>query len=172
MTKKLESILGLPPMEVPEEIEAPAPVTKTRNELIEEATEIEADMNNSDKIDTALATVTDLHEHDLDMDEISKRAIRSYEDLIDLGLNVPDVHAGKVYEVAANMLKTAMDARNSKVDRKLKMIDLQLKKLKIDKDAGKKDEKESKSSVEFDRNDLIQQLLDQRNANNGKDNDK
>lgn len=172
MTKKLESILGLPPMDLPEEEDLTPVPQKTRNELLAEANDIAEDMSTSDKIDSALATVTDLHAHDVDMDDISKRAIRSYEDLIDLGLNVPDVHAGKVYEVAATMLKTAMDARNSKVDRKLKMIDLQLKKLKIDKDSGKKEAEASASSVEFDRNDLIQQLLDQRNANNGKDNDK
>jgi len=53
---------------------------------------------------------------------------------MDLGMNVESRYSGRVFEVAGSMLKTALDAKVAKMDKKLKMIDLQLKKQKLDKD--------------------------------------
>ena len=60
-----------------------------------------------------------------------------------------------MYEVAGQMLKTALDARDAKVQRKLKTIDLQLKKLKIEKDERDQD---GQSGQILDRNSLMKFL--------------
>ena len=57
---------------------------------------------------------------------------------MDLGMNVESRYSGSVFEVAGGMLKS-LDAQVAKMDKKLKMIELQLKKEKMDKD-GKSDE--------------------------------
>jgi hypothetical protein len=56
---------------------------------------------------------------------------------MDLGMNVDSRYSGRIFEVASNFLKNAIDAKSSKIDKKLKMVELQLKKMKLDKD-GKK----------------------------------
>ena len=155
MTKKLEEILDLPPIE--EVIEQP----KTKDELVEEAGEIINALDNSEKIDYALTSVTGLIEHDEEMDDIALKAITTYKELCDLGLNVPDLHVGKVYEVAAMMLRTAMEAKDAKVQKKLKMLDLQIKKYRIDKLESKGiKNSDDQTSPEFDRNELLQHIID------------
>jgi putative AlgH/UPF0301 family transcriptional regulator len=58
------------------------------------------------------------------------------------------------------MLRNAIDAKSSKIDKKLKMVELQLKKLKLDKD-GKDGGpiEESDGFVISDRNELMKKLL-------------
>ena len=53
---------------------------------------------------------------------------------MDLGMNVESRYSGRVFEVAGGMLKTSLDAKVAKMDKKLKMIELQLKKEKQDRD--------------------------------------
>ena len=62
--------------------------------------------------------------------------------------------------VASTMLKNAIDAKSSKIDKKLKMVELQLKKLKLDK-TGKLDPEpvESEGMIISDRNELMKKLL-------------
>lgn len=161
MTQSLEELLDLSPLE-PTKEETPDNHPVTREEVLaENITAINA-ISISEKVDSSLALVTGLDEHDSEMDDIASKALATYQDLLDLGLNVPDVHAGKIYEVAGSMLKTAMDARDAKVNKKLKIIELQLKKLRIDKMEQKSGAEESESSgAEFDRNELIQHMLSQ-----------
>lgn len=151
---KLEEILGIDihedtPGAVTSESSADVMPTEIKNEIYGEVTIAE-------KIEQSLTVVTDLDLHDKEMDDISQKAMETYHDLIALGSNISDAHAGKIYEVAGAMLKTAMEARDSKLNRKLKMIELQLKKHRIDKlDAAKPVEDEPNKGVEFDRNELL-----------------
>lgn len=160
MTKKLEELLDLPGIEESEII--PEETTMTKEEAFEEASEIMTAMSASEKLDVALTTVTGLLEHDKEMDDIATKALGSYSDLCSIGQNVPVMHTGKIYEVAATMLKTAMDAKDAKVNKKLKILDLQLKKMKIDLDINPDGNGESSSGggAEFDRNELLQHIVD------------
>ena len=72
-----------------------------------------------------------------------------------------DSHSGRVMEVAATMLKTALEARDAKVNRKLKTIDLQLKKLKLDKTAGDVGGG-ADDGMPYDRNTLLASLKELR----------
>jgi hypothetical protein len=80
---------------------------------------------------------------------------------MDLVINVDSRYSGRIFEVASTMLRNAIDAKGSKIDKKLKMVELQLKKLKIDK-TGKDDVgpvEESDGFVISDRNELMKKLL-------------
>lgn len=159
MTKPMEDFFNLPPSNMPEE-EEDLPL-RTKEELFQEAQQIYSSLTTAEKVDVALPTVTGLDTHDTEMDEIAKKAVDTFNDLIALGGNVPDMHAGKIYEVAGQMLKTALEAKNAKAERKLKMIELQLKKVRaeqIDIDQGNGDRKNS-SSGEFDRNELLKYIV-------------
>lgn len=159
MTKPMEDFFNLPPSDTPEE-EEDLPL-RTKEELFQEAQQIYSSLTTAEKVDVALPTVTGLDTHDTEMDEIAKKAVDTFNDLIALGGNVPDMHAGKIYEVAGQMLKTALEAKNAKAERKLKMIELQLKKVRaeqIDIDQGNGDKRNS-SGGEFDRNELLKYIV-------------
>jgi hypothetical protein len=118
------------------------------------------DIAEFDKIASALPQVQGLGElADTELNDIAQRALDAYEDLMDLGMNVEARYSGRVFEVAGNMLKTSLDAKVAKIDKKLKMVELQLKKEKLDKednnDSGMID---GKGYVVTDRNSLIERL--------------
>jgi hypothetical protein len=162
MTKKLEETFNIAPAE--EEI---AETIKEETPSIEESKELTeilySELKTTEKIDSALPLVQDLNQHDKEMDDIHKMALDAFNDLVQLGMNV-EVHAGaKLLETANQMLKTAMEAKDSKVDRKLKMINLQLQKAKLDHSIiktgkGEGSELESEGSVTIDRNELLKRI--------------
>lgn len=155
--KKMEDFFDI---KSTEEIVDEAPV-KTKEELMVEAKSIYTSLSTAEKIDIALPTVDGLDQHDLEMDDIAKRAVRTFEDLLSLGGNVQDLHAGKIYEVAGQMLKTALEAKNAKADKKLRMIELQLKKARIEQIDFEQGNGDRRSvGNEFDRNELIKLIID------------
>jgi len=168
MTKKMEDFFNLPPIDA-QVVEEELP-QKTKEQLLVEAKEIYAALTIAERVDLALPTVTDLDIHEAEMDDIAKKAVKTFEDLIVLGGNVPDLHAGKIYEVAGQMLKTALEAKNAKAERKLKMIDLQLKKVRaeqIDFEQGNHDHRHSNGG-EFDRNELLRYIVSNKTVNSDK----
>ena len=160
MTKKLEETFNISSVDDEEKDNIPS---------IEESKEItellNTEIENTEKIDAALPMVTDLNEHDREMDDIHAKAIQTFEDMLQLGMNV-EVHAGaKILETANQLLKTAKEAKDSKVDRKLRMINLQLQKAKLDhqkdKDTGKSDEEiTAEGTLNIDRNELLKRISD------------
>ena len=161
MTKKLEETFNINPIEEEEKVEE-APTIEESRDLTEI---LSTEISTTEKIDASLPMVQVLNEHDKDMDDIHQKAISTFVELISLGMNV-EVHAGaKLMETANQMLKTAMEAKDSKVDRKLKMLNLQLQKAKLDLAQDKEDKKskiddeiESEGSVVLDRNELLKRL--------------
>jgi hypothetical protein len=66
-----------------------------------------------------------------------------------------------VFNNAANMLKIALEAKDSKVTRKLKQVDLMLKKANLDQRAAAKGEDSGGIPTQanvFDRNELLKIL--------------
>jgi uncharacterized protein YacL (UPF0231 family) len=66
-----------------------------------------------------------------------------------------------MFEVAASMLGHAITAKSAKLDKKLKMIDLQLKKQKLDNDANGTDDSvtiQGDGVIITDRNSLLEKL--------------
>ena len=173
MTKKLEDILNLPNVkEAFKEVDKKEKDKKLKDAGQENPStknldpKTQANLQKSyaefDKIAASLPQVKGLGElSDLEMDKLAFEAEESYKNLMDLGMNVDSRYSGRIFEVASNFLKNAIDAKSSKIDKKLKMVELQLKKLKLDKD-GDKDGgpvEESEGFVISDRNELMKKLL-------------
>ena len=171
MTKKLEDILNLPNVkeafkDVDKKEQAKANKEQTasvmKNVDPQTAKALEKTYAEFDKIAAALPQVKGLGElSDLELDKLSVEAEESYKNLMDLGMNVDSRYSGRIFEVASTMLRNAIDAKSSKIDKKLKMVELQLKKMKIDQ-TGDNDTgtvEESEGFVISDRNDLMKKLL-------------
>jgi|TARA_Y100000289_G_scaffold61753_1_gene70116 hypothetical protein len=118
----------------------------------------------AEKIDRALPQVTGLDAEDKDMDTYASEAMKSYQDLMNLGMNVEVRHSGKLFEVASTMLKNAVEAKNAKLEKKLRMVELQLKKQRVDQmnktGDSSTDIVEGEGYVVGDRNELLKQILD------------
>jgi len=156
MTKKLEELLNLPESKtIIKETEAAIPASPVPTPLFRDIAEF-------DKISAALPQVKGLGDvSDSEFDALAQRATDAYDDLMDLGMNVEARYSGRVFEVAASMLKNAIDAKSAKIDKKLKMIELQLKKQKLDSDNHAEDTGVNIAGEGFivtDRNSLIEKL--------------
>ena len=99
---------------------------QTESESIKntDATPILRAITTAEKIDRALPQVTGLDAEDKDMDTYATEAMKSYQDLMNLGMNVEVRHSGKLFEVASTMLKNAVEAKNAKLEKKLRMVEL------------------------------------------------
>jgi len=119
-------------------------------------------MEEFDKISAALPAVKGLGDAgDSELDALAQRATDAYDDLIDLGMNVEARYSSRIFEVAASMLGHAITAKTAKLDKKLKMIDLQLKKQKMDNDAAGTDTSvtlQGEGVIITDRNSLLTKL--------------
>lgn len=73
-------------------------------------------------------------------------------------MNVEVRYSSRIAEVASSMMKNAIDAKAAKIDRKLKAVDLQLKKYKIDKDEDPNNMLNGEGYVITDRNELLKKL--------------
>lgn len=111
-----------------------------------------------DKIDAALPQVDGLDD-DQEIDKYAEESFQTYKDLMDLGMNIEPRLAGRIMEVASSMMNNAINAKGIKVDKKLKMIELQLKKMKLDQNQVDEDAVTGTGTVLADRNELIKQIL-------------
>ena len=159
MTKRLEEEFNLPPMNQDDDIEEVTPTVEALKTQIEEYKEA---LSVSEKVNLAFNEVKGLEVHDTEMTDIAKEAMDSYRSLMDLGMNVSDMAAGKVFAEASNMLKIALDASDAKTQAKLKQIDLMIKKERVDK-FGQADNSTSSQGMQatvFDRNELLNIMKD------------
>ena len=158
MTKKLEELLNLPESQdiVKEEEQTEKKVSKKQKKDNNTALR---DISEFDKIAAALPKVDGLGEMgDQELDDIGQRAVTAYEDLMDLGMNVESRYSGRIFEVAASMMRNAVDAKAAKMEKKLKMVELQLKKRKLDQESGGEEPIEAEGSIIFDRNELLKRI--------------
>ena len=97
------------------------------------------------------------------MDSLATMATESYKDLMDLGMQVDSRFASEIFNSASSMLGHAITAKTAKINKKLKMLDLQLKKAQLDhKMSEKTQEIESVPVGEgslVDRNELLKQII-------------
>jgi len=160
MTKKLEELLDLPDnKEMVEDLEK-----QNKKEAAKAKKSAEQDVRSIEELDKIASALPAVHglgaKADGELNEIADKALQAYEDLMDLGMNVESRYSGRVFEVAGGMLKTGLDARTAKLDKKLKMIELQLKKEKMDRDGTSDDAGlvSGEGHVITDRNSLIERL--------------
>lgn len=155
MTRKLEELFNMGGADEEQEIEK-TDDTETKKTI----QQYEKTQSDIDIIDAALPMVKDLESNDKEMDEIADAAKSAFNDLMDLGMNVEARYAGKIYESAAQMLGHQITAKNAKIDKKLKMIEMQLKKRRLDQQEKNNEnhDVEDGNGVEMDRNALLKLL--------------
>jgi hypothetical protein len=124
MTKKLEELFELATSSEPNDLVKPLP--NQTGEITQTA------LDSLQKIETALPQVRGLETADQEMDELVDLAKDSYKDLMDLGMQVDSRFSAEIFGVAGTMLGHAITAKTAKVNKKLKMIELQLKKAALD----------------------------------------
>ena len=159
MNKKIEDVFDLPPMESQTNSSYP---TDQQEEMGLDFDKMQQQLDVADKIDKALPQVRDLEALDADMDNYAGQAMNAFKDLMDLGQNVEDRHAAGVFDVASKMMTNAITAKTAKMDKKLKMVQLQLQKAKFDQQSLKLngDSLVHGEAEEFDRNSLINAVIE------------
>jgi hypothetical protein len=154
MTKKLEELFNL------EEDIKSKPDVEIESKEHEEITDLDKNFQQVQELTKSLPVITELENlGENELDDLAKKAETAYDDLMDLGMNVEVRYSGRIFEVAGTMMKNAIDAKSAKIEKKLKAIDLQLKKYKIDKDfTGDDDSIPGEAYIISDRNDLLKKL--------------
>ena len=182
MTKQLENLffgdddeprtdvnepLNLPPQEDAEhnDEEQPAPTISKQT------------LATMDKIEQALTAVRDLDATDGEMDDLAADAKSAFDNLMDLGMQVDSRFSAEIFNSASSMLGHALTAKTAKINKKLRMIDLQLKKAELDRKLGAQAQKAADAKDApvalgtgqvLDRDELIKSILAQ--AKNDSDN--
>lgn len=145
MTKNLENFFNLPSADLGDPSQQ----------------ELQANLKDLEDIDNKMKQVVDLSSSDKEMDDIAAKAMSTFQDLMDLGMNVDARAAAPIFEAATKLMGHAVTAKASKIDKKLKLLDLELKKRRLDhqitQDTGNNDEN---SDIEgsgrvLDRNELL-----------------
>ena len=161
MTRKLEDLFDLPPSDYPDE-----PATATSPDTMR--ADIVAIDRAIDKIDAALPAVRDLDASDQELDDIAAKATETFENLTDLGFNVDSRFAAELFAVAGTMLGHALTAKTAKLNKKLKMVELQMKKVKLDRDAQGDEPTQTAHGQVLSRNDLLEMIKGSKDQNNNK----
>ena len=161
MTRRLEELFELaePSEDEPAALQVdPVELIEQQRQQLHDATEL------MDRIDQALPQVRELDTADDELDELSNMAKEKFEDLMNLGMNVEARFSGQILQTAGVLLGHAITAKQAKIDKKLKTIDLQLKKLRLDQAANKENSGKPPpidgQAVVVDRNALLRQILD------------
>ena len=160
MTKKLEELFDLP---VDDDAVIETPPVQIEQEDVPVTTTALA---NLERIESALPAVKGLEAADGEIDELVGMAKESYEDLMNLGMQVDSRYASEIFAVASTMLGHAITAKTAKVNKKLRQIDLQLKHAKLKGDQLRQLEQAASEEgaiptaegVVLDRNELMRRL--------------
>lgn len=159
MTKKLEDFFNVegtePDRNDVEELQLPL-VSNTEPMVIPDVSELTVQMDIADRIDRALPQVRGLETEDKDLDNYAQQAMDSFGRLMDLGFNMDDRNAGKIFEVASTMMGNAITAKTAKLDKKLKMVELQLKAARLAQTQKPEEEsQQNNGELNTDRNAIL-----------------
>ena len=150
MTRKLEELFDLPESASDSEtVSEDATPTRQQLAVIDDTI---------DKIDAALPAVRDIDTSDRELDDLAAKATETFENLTDLGFNVDSRYAAELFAVAGTMLGHAITAKTTKLNKKLKMIELQMKKAKLDRDTQGDEPPQTAHGQVLNRNDLLEML--------------
>ncbi len=166
MTKKLEELFDLPETEEERvEVQPPADIEQ---ELISQET-----LAAIEKVEAALPQVKGLESSDVEMDEIAGLAKEAFNNLMDLGMQTDPRFSAEIFSVGSTMLGHALSAKTAKMQKKLKMIDLQLKQAELERKLAQanKDKPAEETNLGtgqvLDRNELIKMIMSEAANKNG-----
>jgi hypothetical protein len=170
MTKRLEELFGFNDDEehslntpiLPEADNAPVKISQHTLDTIS-------------KVENALPQVKGLDASDSEMDELGGLAKEAFNNLMDLGMQVDSRFSAEIFNSASSMLGHAITAKTAKINKKLRMIDLQLKKAELDRKLDAQALKSGDQGSEklalgtgssMDRDELIKMILNNNAAEN------
>lgn len=134
MTKKLEEEFNLPAIEdvdikIDEEDQyQDLSLEEVKNQI----QSFQGELSVAERADASLPVVQGLEQLEREMDEYASEAMGTFHDLCDLGRNVEDRHAAPIFDSASKMLSAALQAKQSKMDKKIKMLELQQRQAKLE----------------------------------------
>ena len=145
---------------LPEQIEIPENVSEQH---VIEVTQTA--ITNLEKIENALPQVKGLEAADAELDDIAELATNSFNDLKDLGMNVEAKYSPELFNAAGVMLGHALAAKTAKISKKLKMIELQLRKATLDQKQAQKEEQimslpVGEGKIALDRNEFLKNEIE------------
>jgi hypothetical protein len=154
MTKKLEEIFNLEQAEKEAAKLTPKKPNPDAINSLDDSYQAVADLTRD------LPVIKELEDMDVQaLDNLATKAEEAYENLMDLAMNVEVRYSSRIAEVASSMMKNAIDANSAKIDKRLKAVDLQLRKYKIDKDNNEDPNMlNGQGYVITDRNELLKKL--------------
>lgn len=163
MSTKLEELFDLPssPEEEPGQLEPvqQEPVSPETLAAIE-------------KVEAALPSVRGLEASDQEMDEIADLAKEAFNNLMDLGMQTDPRFSAEIFSVGGAMLGHALSAKTAKMQKKLKMIDLQLKQAELERKLALAAKDKSPEETPLgtgqvvDRNELIKMIMNNATSKN------
>jgi hypothetical protein len=169
MTKQLQDLFDLP-----SDDEIKDDITPQVPDEIPESFISEETLDTIDKIESALPAVRGLEASDQEMDELGGLAKEAFNNLMDLGMQVDSRFSAEIFNSASSMLGHAITAKTAKVNKKLKMLSLQLQQAELERKlaaAAAKGESVAETTPlgqghVIDRNELIKQILEQSKSAN------
>lgn len=149
--RSVEEALGIPSIEQLQQ--AMAVISADQEEVIEVCSDYSIEDPNmpyipsEEEIKTALQTaqhmrqqlvqIPDVSEKETEIDAIAESAAGYFEDIMDKAFNAEDRFAPELFNAANSLLKTALDGKTAIINSKLKLLDLELKKQKLDAELRK-----------------------------------
>lgn len=157
MTRKLEELFDLAPTESDGILDSGD--SQSGDDIEKNLPILPETLAAIDKIEQALPAVRGLEASDVEMDSLANKATESFDDLMNLGMQVDSRYASEIFSVASQMLGHAITAKTAKMNKKLKMIDLQLKKARLDQIEGDGSSVPNGEGRVIDRNELLKHLV-------------
>ena len=145
MNKKLEELFDLP------EVSASTEYSK---EDIKQALTAASD------IESSLPSEPD-NKTDNELDELTSKAMESFENLMSLGMNVEARFSAPIFDSASKMLGHAVTAKLGKAQKKLKETELKMRLMKMELDKKPEEGTVNVEARVWDRNELIRNLKQQ-----------
>jgi len=144
MTKKLEELFDLPEV--------------TTDDFSKE--EIKQALTNANSIESSLPVEPE-NRTDNELDDITNKAMESFENLMSLGMNTEPRFSAPIFDSASKMLGHAVTAKLGKAQKKLKETELKMRLMKMEADKKPEDTSIAVEARVWDRNDLIKNLKQQ-----------
>lgn len=141
MTKKIEEFLDIAP--IPDKDESEKEIVKV----------------------TPSAALVKQDEHDNETNDIRKKALDAFDDIMELGKNVEPSRSARMFEVAGQFLRTGLDAVNSKADKQLKTAKLKMEAKRLQVDDETLDKLEHGVEIFADRNSILKKLVEESDEN-------
>lgn len=101
--------------------------------------------------------------HDKETDEIRTKALAAYKDVFTVAQQVDPMRSARLFEVAGQFLKTALDGSNSRVDRELNVAKLRIQAKRLNIQEGFNGALAEGVEIIADRNEVLKQMIAERN---------